>query len=89
MSTLAEVDEAVRIVEHSRSTHEQWLDWLARGITRCGTEGCERDHSTDAEIAGDEQHHRDAIAGYDKVLAVLARFRQMLASTVTIETVTG
>jgi hypothetical protein len=85
VSTLAEVDEAIRVIEHSRSTHQQWLDWLALGVTRCGTPGCDRDHSRDAEVAGDEQHQRQAIAGYDKVLAVLRDHRVMLASTVTID----
>lgn len=89
MITLAEVDEAIRVVEHSRNTHQQWLDWLALKVVRCGTEGCDRDHSTDAEIAGDERHHQDAIVGYNKVLAVLAELGQMLASTVTIEAATS
>lgn len=54
------VARAIAIVEDSRRTHVEWLAHLGEHP------GC-----PDAEIAGDENHHREAVANYDHVLIVL------------------
>jgi hypothetical protein len=60
----SETAEAIAIIEGSRQTHVEWLDYLAK-------------HGDDLrpheEIAGDADHHREAIEKYDRVLAVLRR----------------
>ena len=57
------VERAIAIVKDSRRTHVEWIDYLAR-------------HGDDLrpheEIAGDADHHREAVAHYDHVLAALS-----------------
>ena len=54
--------EAIRIIEDSRRTHVEWIEYLAKFGDDL------RPHE---EIAGDAAHHREAVEGYDLVLRVL------------------
>ena len=54
--------EAIRIIEDSRRTHVEWIEYLAKFGDDL------RPHE---EIAGDTAHHREAVEKYDRVLAVL------------------
>jgi hypothetical protein len=57
-----EVATALKIIEDSRRTHVEWVDYLSKFGADL------RPHE---EIAGDAAHHREAVEGYDRVLAAL------------------
>ena len=57
-----EVATALKIIEDSRRTHVEWVDYLSKFGADL------RPHE---EIAGDAAHHREAVEGYDLVLRVL------------------
>lgn len=54
--------EAIQIIEDSRQTHVEWIEYLAKFGDDL------RPHE---EIAGDAAHHQEAVEKYDRVLAVL------------------
>lgn len=57
-----EVERAIATVADSRRSHETWLIWYERNPA---------DEQKHAETCGDAAWHRQCIAGYDQVLAVL------------------
>ena len=59
-----EVATALKIIEDSRRTHVEWVDYLSKFGADL------RPHE---EIAGDAAHHREAVEKYDRVLALLRR----------------
>lgn len=59
---MSDVDTAIRIIESSRLTHVEWAQWR-------------RDGGTGDEMAGDLEHHEQAIRDYDFVLSVLRKHR--------------
>lgn len=63
---MADREAAIARIEESRATHVLWADYW-KAIGGCSCEGCEKT----AGIAGDADHHRECIAGYDNVLEVL------------------
>lgn len=79
--TRVDVDAAIATIEDSRRTHVEWAAWLEAGPpgTSCGTPGCDRDHHADVDVAGDLEHHRRCIAGYDQVLELLRHLRESTA----------
>jgi hypothetical protein len=75
--TLAEhgdLDKAIIRVEESRQTHIEWLSyWQELENHVCTSEPCpwEQIREATAAVAGDAEHQRECIKGYDNVLAVL------------------
>ena len=59
MLTRQGIQRAIETIEFSRKTHIDWADWLAKG----NKEG--------SSYLDNEEFHREAIAGYGHVLAVL------------------
>ena len=60
-----DIDRAVAVVESSRLTHVHWAEWRRNG-------------GTGDDMAGDLEHHEEAIRGYDHVLTVLRQARQAM-----------
>ena len=53
--------QAIELIEISRKTHIQWIEWYEKYP----------EHADAYPVAGDMQHHIDCIARYDKVIAYL------------------
>lgn len=81
-----DLDAAIARVEKSRQTHVEWLDyWRAYDEHDCSGVVCpwEATREEQTAIAGDSDHHRTAISGYDNVLAILTALRAALSSAGT------
>jgi len=57
-----DVEAAMKVVRSSRLTHVHWAEWRRNG-------------GTGDDMAGDLEHHEDAIRDYDLVLKVLRSYR--------------
>lgn len=66
-----QLTDAIAVVNESRQTHVAWLEYFEAAATSCQAAGCGRDHSADRTLVGDEAHHRQCIAGYDRVITTL------------------
>lgn len=67
--SISETERAVAIVEHSRSTHVDWIEHF-KECPRGGPGSCPI-CTDDAKIAGDHEHHARCVADYDFVIAQL------------------